>query len=93
MRIHVDGIPLDLASRLLPFRTKLRYSLLAHIHLHAKMQTKHEDDRGKSSVEGRKMGPLQFRGIIESLESLVEALGRSGSRHEEGVSRWLRRAR
>ncbi len=38
LRIYIDGIPLDLASQLLPGRTRMRFSLLTHIHLHAKSQ-------------------------------------------------------
>ena len=34
--VHLDGIPLDLASRLLPGRTWLRLSPLLHVHLHAR---------------------------------------------------------
>ncbi len=35
LRTYVDGIPLDLASRLLPRRTKYNLALATHIHLHA----------------------------------------------------------
>jgi len=38
LRVYVDGIPLDLASSLLPLRTWLSFSLLTHIHLHARSQ-------------------------------------------------------
>lgn len=38
MRVYIDGIPLDLASRLLPRSTYLNFGLLMHIHLHAKAQ-------------------------------------------------------
>ena len=38
LRIHLDGIPLDLAVRLLPWRTRLRPSLLLHLFLHARSQ-------------------------------------------------------
>ena len=51
----IDGVPLDLASRLLPRRTWLKYSLLAHIHLHAKAQHRYEDvgrDTGKLVCTG-----------------------------------------
>jgi hypothetical protein len=34
-RVHLDGVPLELAKRLLPFRTKFWFSLLLHIHLQA----------------------------------------------------------
>ncbi|MFC1593962.1 SAM-dependent methyltransferase, partial [Candidatus Omnitrophota bacterium] len=37
-RIYIDGIPLDLASRLLPGRTRFSPALFSHIHLHAKSQ-------------------------------------------------------
>ena len=37
-RVHVDGIPLDLASRLLPASTRLSFGLLVHLHLHARFE-------------------------------------------------------
>ena len=37
-RIFLDGVPLDLTSRLLPRRTRLRPGILMHIHLHAASQ-------------------------------------------------------
>ena len=72
LRVHIDGIPLDLASRLLPMRTRLRFSLLAHIHLHARSQKRHEGEA--VDVKGRKVGRLGFQGIIDSLESAVGKL-------------------
>ncbi len=72
LRIHIDGIPLDLASSLLPFRSHLVFPLLSHIHLHAKSQ-KHFADR-TVDTEGREMGRLSFRGLVDSLESGVKRL-------------------
>src|SRR4030042_2240552 len=40
-RVHLDGVPLDLASRLLPRRTRLSFSLLFHIHMHARSQSRY----------------------------------------------------
>ncbi|OGN00512.1 MAG: hypothetical protein A2651_00430 [Candidatus Yanofskybacteria bacterium RIFCSPHIGHO2_01_FULL_42_12] len=37
-RIYIDGVPLDLASSLLPLKTRFILSILSHIHLHAKTQ-------------------------------------------------------
>ena len=37
-KIYIDGIPLDLASSLLPIKTYFKFFLLTHIHLHAKSQ-------------------------------------------------------
>ena len=45
LRNYVDGIPLDMASALLPTKMFLSYSLLAHIHAHAKSQ-KHIPEDG-----------------------------------------------
>jgi hypothetical protein len=36
LRVHLDGVPLDLASGLLPWRTRLSPGLLMHVHLHAR---------------------------------------------------------
>jgi hypothetical protein len=42
-RANLDGIPLDLASRLLPRSTWLRFGLLTHVHLHARSQAYYAD--------------------------------------------------
>ena len=38
LRDFIDGIPVDLAARLMPGRTRFRPGLLAHLHLHAGAQ-------------------------------------------------------
>ncbi|HOW91704.1 MAG TPA: hypothetical protein PK883_05240, partial [Anaerolineaceae bacterium] len=44
LRVYIDGIPLDLASALLPGRTKFGLAGLAvHIHLHARAQQQYSD--------------------------------------------------
>jgi len=72
LRIYMDGVPLDLASSLLPFRTRLSFSLLNHIHLHAKSQ-KYLSHR-EIDVSGRKISRLSLLGLIDSLESAVKKL-------------------
>jgi hypothetical protein len=69
LRIYIDGIPLDLASSLLPFHTYLMFSLLSHIHLHARSQKRFS----KKTVDTRRyeVSRSSFLGIIESLESTV----------------------
>lgn len=71
-RIYIDGVPLDLASSLLPFRTRFIFSLLSHIHLHAKSQ-KHFADR-TVDMSGHRMSRLSFPGLIDNLESAVKRL-------------------
>ena len=71
LRIHIDGIPLDLASRLLPFRSHLKLSLLSHIHIHSKSQ-KHFAD--KTVETKRKMSRRAIMGLISNLDSTVRSL-------------------
>ena len=78
---HIDGIPLPLASKLLPARTRLNYSLQAHIHLHAKLQAGYADAAGSAepahSRNSAKKATLSSRGlqaIIESLAAIVRKL-------------------
>ena len=71
-RIYIDGIPLDLASSLLSFRSQLAFSLLSHIHLHAKSQKRFASHTlNKSSYT---MGRLSLLGLIDSLESAIKKL-------------------
>jgi hypothetical protein len=45
LREHLDGIPLDLASRLLPGRSRLRFGLLSHLHLHSRADRRYGQKR------------------------------------------------
>jgi ribosomal protein L11 methylase PrmA len=75
LRIYVDGIPLDLASRLLPRATRFRFGLLTHIHLHARSQTRHADDAGSgAAVPAARVSMEGLRGLIDSLRSAVRRL-------------------
>jgi hypothetical protein len=71
-RVYIDGLPLDLVSSLLPSRTRFIFSLLSHIHLHAKSQ-KHFADK-TVNTSGHKMGRLSFLGLIDNLESAIKKL-------------------
>jgi ribosomal protein L11 methylase PrmA len=74
-QVFIDGVPLDLASRLLPRRSWLKYSLLAHIHLHAKTQQRYEDlGRNQTSGASVEMSALKLEGLLASLRNGVESL-------------------
>ena len=48
---HIDGIPLEIVSRLLPIRSWLSFGMLSHIHMHARVQRKFSnkpDSKGKA---------------------------------------------
>jgi len=71
-RVYIDGVPLDLASSLLPFRTRFVFSLLSHIQLHAKSQKYFADKTVNTNAH--KMSRLSLLGLIDSLESAVKKL-------------------
>ena len=72
LRIYIDGIPLNMASRLLPLRTRFLFTILVHIHLHAKSQ---EHFAGRStSTSRRKMSHTSILGLIDNLEAAVKKL-------------------
>jgi hypothetical protein len=82
LRAYLDGIPLDLASRLLPRRTRLPGGLYMHIHLHASAQKKYA---GRTvQPRGRlKISKTQLLGLLESLEGTVKKL-----HWDPGATRW-----
>ncbi len=75
LQIFLDGVPLDLASRLLPRRTWLRFGLLTHLHLHAKAQSRwSERSTGAARAREARVGSRGMLGLIESLRSAVAGL-------------------
>lgn len=81
LQVHIDGIPLDLASKLLPRRTLLNMGILMHIHLHARSQAKYaslaSDEKPNSAVDTYRSPHLSERGalgILDSLRSTIDKL-------------------
>ncbi|CAG0971501.1 hypothetical protein ANAEL_01207 [Anaerolineales bacterium] len=72
LRIYIDGIPLDLASELLPVKTKFNFGLLTHIHIHAGAQKRYSDKVLSPRKGG--MSKQALTGLIESLEGTVNKL-------------------
>jgi hypothetical protein len=72
LRVYIDGVPLDLASSLLPAKAKLNFGLLTHIHIHAGAQKRYSDKAVKPLVSG--MSKQAMIGLIESLENTIEKL-------------------
>jgi hypothetical protein len=73
LRTHLDGVPLDLAARLLPRRTKLKPSVWLHLVAHGRAQARHAAD-GRSGGRAGGFSMRAFRGLIESLERAVLGL-------------------
>lgn len=66
----IDGIPLDLASKLLPLKSKFNLALLTHLHFHAKSQ---EFFAGKKLTK-KKVTKLGLLGIVSNLEAFIRNL-------------------
>jgi hypothetical protein len=71
-RRFVDGIPLELASKLLPARTWFSLLTLTHIHLHARSQRRYAESNGAPAPGTLSQGAE--RAILENLRSGVEGL-------------------
>jgi len=69
LRVYIDGIPLDLTSSLLPVHTRLTFSLLSHIHLHARSQKRFAEKT--VDIKRYKLSRVSFLGIVNSLESAI----------------------
>ena len=73
LRANLEGVPLDLAARLLPGRTRFSMGLGPHIHLHARAQRQHADDgRDVGTGQGSKAGGTGM--TASRLATLVELL-------------------
>ncbi len=74
LRVHIDGIPLDLAARLLPWRTRLRLPLLLHLHWHAASQRRYRERAAPAPAKARDLSRRALVGLLDSLEGAVRAL-------------------
>lgn len=77
LRNHIDGIPLDLTSGLLPARTWLSPSLLLNLHLHARAQKRYAGagaETGGAPVPTRPLSKNAQLALVAGLESAVSGL-------------------
>jgi SAM-dependent methyltransferase len=80
LREHIDGLPLDLASRLLPGRTRLRFGLLSHLHLHARAEHRYDrqsdaaDDGAAKARSAPTMSDTRRAALLDSLRTATRKL-------------------
>jgi hypothetical protein len=77
LRSALDGIPLDLASRLLPRSTRLRPSLAIHVHLHARAIARHAatgSGAGATPAQPRPLSKAALLGLLDNLAGAVRRL-------------------
>jgi hypothetical protein len=75
LRADPDGIPLDLASRLLPWRTRFNFGLLSHLHLHARAQRRYAstEDDGRA-VRSTRIPRGRLEALVANLRATVAGL-------------------
>ena len=75
LRADPDGIPLDLAARLLPWRSRLSLGLLSHIHLHAAAQGRHAKGGDQAATAQRaRIDRGRLRALIANLRGTTDGL-------------------
>ncbi len=75
--LHLDGLPLETVSRLLPWRTRLRGGLLMHLHSHAWFIDRHQDTHAAANAEANSRAPRSGRFTKDSLLLLLDSLQRT----------------
>jgi hypothetical protein len=73
-RSNIDGVPLDLAVRMLPHRSWLRGGLAMHLHLHERAQRAHAHQPGSAGPGPMAMSRRALLGLVDSLASTVRGL-------------------
>lgn len=71
LRVYVDGIPLDLVSKMLPIKSLLNFRALLHIHLHGRSQQKYSDVKVK--IQPRKVSKAGRMGMLQNLKNAVKS--------------------
>lgn len=74
-RHYIDGIPLDLVSKLIPLNSKFSLGIYLHIHLHAKSILKSAHQTSLNNRNHTKFNLNKHLGLINHLKSTVKKLG------------------
>lgn len=72
--LFIDGVPLDLASNMLPWKTKLSLGSQLHIHMHAKLTRKHESTKSEKKASVGELPKPKLLLLLENLKSLISGL-------------------
>jgi hypothetical protein len=73
LRLYPDGVPLDLASRLLPARTWARLGILFHVHLHARAEARGSRPLPSAPAVSA-AGPGRLNALLDSLERTISKI-------------------
>lgn len=71
LKTMIDGIPLELATKLLPAKTRLQWGLTTHLFLHKTAQKKHKNTE-TVRLKPRVVSMFALKGLISSLERTIK---------------------
>jgi ribosomal protein L11 methylase PrmA len=75
LRDFIDGIPLDMASDMLPWRCRFSLDTQIHIYQHARMQKKYADSRlTADKTRHIKVSRQTLIRLVQNLRSLIERI-------------------
>ncbi|MDP4267490.1 MAG: SAM-dependent methyltransferase [Bacteroidota bacterium] len=72
LKDYIDGIPLDLASKLLPGKTRFNFGIQTHIHLHSKFRKNYSS--GEIDKYKKKISKTGLLGIIDNLKNTLKKM-------------------
>jgi len=70
LRIYLDGIPLQLCSKLLPFSSYFSFALLLNIHFHSKADKQFTS----KNIKVKEFSKHSLLGLIDSMESAIQKM-------------------
>lgn len=72
LSVFLDGIPVEMASHLLPLRSKFNLGLFIHIHAHAASQKKFSGKKLGEVLQKKKFSRHALLGLLDNLEKAVK---------------------
>jgi hypothetical protein len=79
---YIDGLPLNMVSRLLPLQTWLSFPFLTHLHLHGKSQERFSDAGQDLKKFKIKVSKPSLLAIINSLGEAIKSLALKTTKSE-----------
>lgn len=79
---YIDGIPLDLASTLLPRTSWFNVGLLIHLHIHAKSQKKYSSTEKRDSSPKKEAKSVRKTALVEIIRGLRKTVAKLACRFD-----------
>jgi len=74
LRSHIDGIPIDLAARLLPLKACFSLGILWHLCLHAAVERRASGKEGINKAKSATVSQESLESLVDTLSSTVRGL-------------------